>query len=89
MGVGEGVDGAGNIRRVVGTSEPGGYLRPGVRLNSGEELANGDGHAETSILDYMMNNNIRAISIGAGRPICPACMAAIENAGALPGSVPR
>jgi len=58
MGVGVGRDGAGNTRTVVGTSEPNGYLRPGVSLNPGEELATGPGHAEASILDYMSRNSI-------------------------------
>jgi filamentous hemagglutinin len=58
MGVGIGTDDKGNIRTVVGTSEPNGYLRPGVTLNPGEELADGLGHAEISILDYMKQHGI-------------------------------
>jgi filamentous hemagglutinin len=84
MGTGIGQDAAGNLRTVVGTSEPGGYLRPGVSLNPGEELATGAGHAETSILAYMGENEIDPLAIAAGRPICPACAAAIEDSGAFP-----
>ena len=74
----------GNLRTVVGTSEPGGYLRPGVTLNPGEELATGAGHAETSILAYMGENGIDPLWIAAGRPVCPPCALAIEGAGAFP-----
>jgi filamentous hemagglutinin len=88
MGVGEGVDANGVPRTVVGTSEPNGYLRPGVRdaIAPGEEVATGAGHAEVSILDYMRENGIKPMVVGAGRPICPACASAIEDAGAIPGS---
>jgi RHS repeat-associated protein len=88
MGVGEGVDASGATRTVVGTSEANGYLRPGVRdmIRPGEEVATGPGHAETSILDYMKANGITPGKIGAGRPICPACATAIDEAGAVPGS---
>jgi hypothetical protein len=60
MGVGEGVDASGATRRVVGTSEPNGYLRPGVRdaIASGEEVASGAGHAEANILDYMYRTEL-------------------------------
>ena len=50
MGAGTGEDASGKIRTVIGTSEPNGYLRPGVGLADGEDLATGMGHAETSIL---------------------------------------
>ncbi|TMK28027.1 MAG: RHS repeat-associated core domain-containing protein, partial [Actinobacteria bacterium] len=39
MGVGVGRDADGTLRVVVGTNEPNGYLRPGVSLQEGEELA--------------------------------------------------
>ncbi len=88
MGVGEGVDANGATRTVIGTSEANGYLRPGVRemILPGEEVATGAGHAEASILDDMKANGITAGGVGAGRPICPTCAAAIETPGALPGS---
>jgi filamentous hemagglutinin len=88
MGVGEGVDAKGSTRTVVGTNEANGYLRPGVRdmIRPDEEVATGGGHAENSILDYMKANGITPAQVGAGRPICPACAAAIDKAGAQPGS---
>jgi|HubBroStandDraft_5_1064220.scaffolds.fasta_scaffold266462_1 filamentous hemagglutinin len=84
MGVGIGQDSSGAMRTVVGTSEPNGYLRAGVTLNPGEELATGAGHAETSILNYMGDNGIEPWWRAAGRPICGACEAAIFEWGAVP-----
>lgn len=88
MGAGTGVDEAGNWRRVVGTSEPRGYLRKGVTLNDGEELATGDGHAEESILAYMKEKGIKPKYVGAGIPICGPerhdCARQIIEAGAVP-----
>jgi hypothetical protein len=88
MGVGDGTDASGAVRRVVGTSERNGYLRAGVRdgITPGEEVAAGDGHAEASILQYMEENGITPGEIAAGRPICQACAGAIDGAGATPGS---
>lgn len=86
MGVGVGVDSRGNVRTVVGTSEPNGYLRPGVSLRPGEELAASFGHAEDDIIAYMRANGIEPISVAAGRPICPNCADLIDGAGAHPGS---
>ncbi len=90
MGVGHGVDANGVARTVVGTSEPGGYLRPAVRdmINHGtEEVAQGAGHAEVSILNHMEENGITPSVVAAGRPICPACARAIRAAGAVAGSL--
>lgn len=86
MGAGHGFDESGGGRMVIGTSEPNGYLRPGVELKPGEERAMGDGHAETSILDYMEENRISPTHVGAGRPICDPCADRIEEAGAKPAS---
>jgi filamentous hemagglutinin len=86
MGVGVGRDAQGDLRTVVGTSEPKGYLRPGVTLRSGEELARGFGHAEDDIVYYMLRNDISPLSVSAGRPICPRCGRLIGGAGARPGS---
>ena len=86
MGVGAGRDAQGNLRTVVGTSEPRGYLRPGVTLRPGEELARGFGHAEDDIVSYMLRNDISPLSVSAGRPICPRCGRLIGGAGARPGS---
>jgi hypothetical protein len=89
-----GRDEAGNLRTVVSTSEPRGYLRPGVTLKDGEELATGDGHAEVSGIDYMNQHGITPVAVGAGKPICTPCETTIDNAGAAPatklkGSGPR
>ena len=91
MAVGVGTDADGNVRTVIGTSEPGGYLRPGVKLGPGEEMA-GVGettrqHAELNIYNYMFDRAIKPDFIGAGRYICMrSCASAIEESGALPAS---
>jgi hypothetical protein len=86
MGTGVGLDDAGGMHVVVGTSEPRGYLRPGVTLREGEELATGPGHAEPSILDYMVERQISPSHIGAGRPVCDPCADSIDAAGASAAS---
>ena len=86
MGVGVGTDSEGGVRVVVGTSEPRGYLRPGVTLRDGEELARGNGHAEVSILDHMTDRSIRPTYIAAGRPICSPCADSIDAADARTAS---
>lgn len=88
MAVGIGQDSSNELRTVIGTSEPNGYLRPSVRsaLQGGEELAPGLSHAERDIVGYMRYNDIRPITVGAGRPICPACADAINDAGATPAT---
>jgi hypothetical protein len=86
MAVGTGIDEQGALRTVIGTSEEGGYLRPGVMLNDGEDLATGFGHAERDVLDFMNGNSIDAWVVGATRPICPECAAAIEDSGAEPAT---
>jgi len=86
MGVGVGRDSAGAVRTVVGTSEANGYLRRGVNLNAGEELATGTGHAEENILGYMAANGIEASSVGAGRPICPNCAGLLQQRGVAPAT---
>jgi filamentous hemagglutinin len=58
---------------VVATSEPRGYLRPGVTLKPGEAMVAGTGHAEANIIAHARLFNLRVIDIGATRPICMAC----------------
>lgn len=90
MGVGVGRDTSGRTRVVVGGSEDGGYLRRGVRLNDGEELATGPFHAERNILQYMEDNAITPEYVGAGIPICDTpipgapngCAGSIADSGA-------
>lgn len=84
MGVGLAEDASGATQVLIGTSEPRGYLRPGVTLNPGETLVRGSGHAEANIVNYAQENGLNLLEVGATRPICPACAAAIEAAGAKP-----
>lgn len=49
MAVGIAEAAGGGQTTVIGTSEPRGYLRPGVTLNEGEVVAPGRGHAEADI----------------------------------------
>ncbi|MFC7625928.1 hypothetical protein [Microlunatus sp. GCM10028923] len=86
MGVGVGTDTGGGARVVIGTSEDNGYLRKPLQLAAGEEIAEGRGHAETSILDHMDARDIRPSHIAAGRPICPPCADRVAAAGAEPAS---
>jgi len=84
MGVGLAEDATGGQRVLVGTSEPRGYLRPGVLLNPGETLAPGFGHAEANVVNFAQQNGLRLLEVGATRPICSSCAALIEGAGARP-----
>jgi hypothetical protein len=90
MGVGTGRDKSGKMRTVVGSSEPGGYLRPEIKkaLKPNEEVAvvPGKGHAEPRIIDYMNKEDIEPIAIGAGRPICSNCEPVVLESGATPAS---
>jgi filamentous hemagglutinin len=67
---------------LVGTSEPRGYLRPGVILKPGETMAVGLGHAEADIAAFASANKLRIIDIGATKPICVPCQDAIIPTGA-------
>jgi RHS repeat-associated protein len=75
-------DAAGNQTVLVATSEPGGYLRPGVTLQPGETMVAGTGHAEVDIVNYANENGLTVINIGATRPICPSCQSVIAPTGA-------
>jgi len=51
------VEDANGVRSVlVSTSEPRGYLRPGVSLQEGEKVVVGTGHAEADIVSYANAN---------------------------------
>jgi filamentous hemagglutinin len=78
MGVGVGTNADGNETVLIGTSELRGYLRPGVTLEPGETMVSGTGHAEADIINYAKNNGISLPSIGATRPVCPACQLVIS-----------
>jgi hypothetical protein len=63
---------------LIGTSEPRGYLRPGVTLKPGEVKVLGDSHAEQNIVSYIIASNLKLINIGATRPVCSACVRVIK-----------
>jgi filamentous hemagglutinin len=86
MGVGVVEDASGNQVIAVSTSEPRGYLRPGVTLNPGEVLVPGTGHAEADIVNWAAQNGYTVQTIGAGRPICPSCASAISGANGVPAT---
>ena len=67
---------------LISTSEPRGYLRPGVELNPDEVLVPGTGHAEADIVSYANQNGLSIVDIGATRPVCSACADAIAPTGA-------
>lgn len=79
------VEDANGVRSVlISTSEKNGYLRPGVRenLQPGETVVAGTGHAEADIISYAKANGLKVVDIGATRPVCPSCQAAIQPSGA-------
>lgn len=77
------VEDANGVRSVlIGTSEPAGYLRPGVSLNPGETMVPGLGHAEEDIINFAKANNLKVIEIGATRPVCVPCQDLINPTGA-------
>ena len=82
MGVGVAEDTAGARSVLISTSEPRGYLRPGVELNPGEILVRGTGHAEVDIVTHVNANNLKLIDIGDTRPVCPTCQTTILPTGA-------
>lgn len=86
MGVGVVLDSNGNQVVVVSTSEPNGYLRPGVSLNPGEVVIKGTGHAEADITSWAAQNGYTVQTVGAGRPICANCAIAINGANAVPAT---
>jgi len=82
MGVAVVEDSQGALTVLVGTSEPRGYLRPGVALQSGETIVTGTGHAEANIVSYANANGLSITSIGATRPVCLSCQDVIAKTGA-------
>ena len=81
MGVAVVEDAAGNRQILVSTSEPNGYLRPGVNLNDGEILVRGPrgSHAEADIVRYAEENGLTVVDIGATRPVCSNCQSVIPD----------
>jgi filamentous hemagglutinin len=87
MAVGVGRRGANGPRAViVGTSEPRGYLRPGVTVEADEIVAEGCGHAECNVIDRAVTEGVQLEAVGAGRPICPTCAERINESGAQPAT---
>lgn len=77
------VEDANGVRSVVvSTSEPRGYLRPGVTLQPGETVIAGTGHAEADIVSYANANGLKIIDIGATRPVCAGCQNTLAPTGA-------
>ena len=77
------VEDANGVRSVlISTSEPRGYLRPGVSLQEGEKIVVGTGHAEADIVNYANANGLKVVDIGATRPVCVSCQNVIEPTGA-------
>jgi filamentous hemagglutinin len=82
MGVAVVEDANGTRSVLVSTSEPRGYLRPGVTLKPGETMVAGTGHEEADIIAYAKANNLKVIDIGATRPVCGPCQDVIGPTGA-------
>ncbi|WJY63549.1 hypothetical protein CATRI_07340 [Corynebacterium atrinae] len=74
-------DSTGKEIRVISTSEPNGYLRPGVELQPGEIKVPGTGHAEADIVRWATDHGYEVVAVGAGRPICGACAGSIVDSG--------
>jgi len=89
MAVGYARDAQGGLVKLVATSEPRGYLRPGVTLNDGEIMVSGTGHAEQDIVAYAQARGWEIVTVAAGRPICPPCVDAILGSGATTASAVR
>lgn len=83
MAVGVTEAAAGEQTTVIGTSEPRGYLRPGVTLNEGEVVAAGHGHAEADIVHWAEQREQKVLTVGAGRPICAPCAEEIQRVDAV------
>jgi filamentous hemagglutinin len=83
MAVGLAEDSNGVQQILIGTSEPLGYIRPGL-LQPGEIVAGGLGHAEEDIVLFAQQKGWTLLEVGATRPICPFCAWIINVAGATP-----
>jgi filamentous hemagglutinin len=81
----------GTRRVLVGTSEPRGYIRRGVRdeIKPSETVVRGKGHAESDIVQEATAHGESVVTVGAGRPHCPGCVEAIEESGGSTASARR
>jgi filamentous hemagglutinin len=84
MGVGIAEDAGGVRQTLIATSEPRGYIRGPMRglIRATDIVVKGAGDAEADIVAYANAQGWTLIAVGATRPICPACAAAIAAAGA-------
>jgi filamentous hemagglutinin len=82
MAVGIAEDEDGRHVVLIATSEPRGYLRPGVIIREGEVLVSGLAHAEEDIVSHVLESGWSLIAVGATRPICPDCAHSIQATGA-------
>jgi hypothetical protein len=75
MGVAVVEDINGQRKILVSTSEPSGYIRPGVKIQNDEIMVKGykGTHAEIDILDFADKNNLKIISLGSTREPCSSC----------------
>jgi filamentous hemagglutinin len=80
MAVGLAKDANGKRQLLISTSER--YFRGSVKRRPGEIRLQGTGHAETDILNFARQNDLKLLEIGATRPICPSCAARIKRVGA-------
>jgi RHS repeat-associated protein len=82
MGVAVAENSSGLRMVLVGTSEPRGYLRPGVRqaLQTFETVVpSPTRHAEQNIITYAQSHDLTLLSIEAGRPPCSDCARLIQQ----------
>jgi hypothetical protein len=85
MAVGLAEDASGSRFVLIGSSERMGYLRRSVLpLNPGEIRIQGIGHAEADIVNFVRQNGLNLLEIGATRPICRSCASLIDEVGATP-----
>jgi filamentous hemagglutinin len=73
-------DSAGQRSVLIGTSEPRGYLRPGVQLRPGERVVAGTGHED--IVAHAAANELKVMSIDATLPVSQGCQQAIQRTAA-------
>lgn len=82
LAVGLGQDGDGRRVVVVGTSEPNGYLRPGV-VPEPHEVVVGDGRApELAIIGYFADRDLTPLAVCAPTPAPPEVAALVGQSGA-------
>ncbi|WP_207839341.1 hypothetical protein [Williamsia soli] len=82
VAVGLGLDQNGRRTVVVGTSEPAGYLRPGV-VPEPHEVVVGDGRApELAILGYFQERALVPVAVCATTPPSPEVAAVVDESGA-------